>query len=97
MLETKERDRLWEEWVATRPQKVQDVARKFPPWHTYRVKATGQHAQVVSYDEPADGSEVTLKVNVWRPEFPPGEVASELFQRTVFGVHASDLELAFPE
>lgn len=93
-----ERDRLWEEWVATRPPNVQEVARKFPPWNTYLLKKTGQHLQLVSYDEPNDpAAEVTLTVNVWRPEFPPGEVASELFQRTVFGVHASDLELAFPE
>lgn len=73
----------WEAWVASRPEVVQAMARKMPPWNTYRVTSTGQCAQVVAYGE--DG---TVRVNVWRDDGPPG--FEELTFRQVFGMDPND-------
>lgn len=77
----------WMEWVAERPSKVKDVAEKVFPWKLYKLKTSGHFVTLYSIDEPKDGSEPTLKVDVSR------EFNQNLeFERRVFGIRLEDLE-----
>lgn len=72
----------WKAWVATRPPKVQKVAKKYPPWKLFAMPTEiGLHRVYVrSYGE--DG---TVTVNV------TGEYNRVLFGRTVFGIDPTTL------
>jgi hypothetical protein len=78
--------REWSDWLADRPDSVKAAAEKFKPWKLYRLKGSGHRVTLVSFDEPADGSPVTLKV------FVSGEFNAVAFERTVFGIQQDDLE-----
>lgn len=41
----------WQEWLASRPPIVQELAVKLPPDKLYRIKATGQRCRIYSYFE----------------------------------------------
>lgn len=80
---TAEQERLWAEWLASRPARVRTVADQFEPWSLYRMKSTGHRVTVCSFFE---GDPVTLSVNV------TGEFNAIAFERCVVGVDPSDLE-----
>ena len=71
-----ERQAAWEEWVAGRPEPVQVLCRRFPPFRQYWLDPPGQVVRVYSYSE--DG---TLTV----------DVLDVLFPRRVFGIAPEDL------
>lgn len=60
---------------------VRALARRFKPWHLYKIKGTGQWAQIQAF---ATGG--TLTVYAWHPGLP------EAFGHGVFGIKPSDLE-----
>ena len=70
----------WNEWVATRPEIVQDLCRRFPPDRLYRLKSSGHLVTIHSYSE--DG---TMTVNVSR------EFNAVIMDRQVFGISSNDL------
>lgn len=77
-----DRDRLWEEWLAGRPDAVAAAARRVPPWRTYRLKPTGQIAVPLAYAE--DG---TVRAFCWHP------FASRDLGWEVFGLSPNDFEV----
>jgi hypothetical protein len=77
---------LLESWLSDRPEKVREVARKYPPWNVYVNKPTGQKCMIVAYAE--DG---TVRANCWRDEL--GEAFAELTAVQVFGMDPNDFEL----
>ena len=76
-----EQQKAWNEWVASRPEIVQDLCRRFPPYNLYRLKSSGHRVTLYSYSE--DG---TLTVNV------SGEYNAVMFDRQVFGIKPDGLE-----
>lgn len=48
-----------DEWLEDRPQVIQEMARKYPPWHCYRHPPSGPHGHYVIYSYAENGS-VTL-------------------------------------
>ncbi len=85
---TPEQQAEWDAWLATRPESIQSLGRRFFPWIDYRVIATGQRAYLRSFSEPdeqhPDGSITAVCWQEWCPE---------LTARTVFGFSPEDLEL----
>lgn len=75
------------EWYDSRPEIVKAFIEKRPPFGIYRVKQTGQLCQILSIQEPEDGSECTCTVEI-RSQIAP------FLDRNVFGYKADDLELA---
>lgn len=75
----------WKKWLRTRPKRIREVAKKFPPWELYLMKSTGQRVLVIGYDEMKDGS-ICLKV------FVSAEFNFVTFERQVFGVPQEDIE-----
>lgn len=86
---TKEEERVYRDWIASRPEKVKAVAERFDPWSLYRMKSTGHRVTLHSFDENKNGT-ITLKVDV------TGDFNTVLFERRVFGVDPDDLELCDP-
>lgn len=72
---------IWNTWLATRPQSVQDLARRLPPNRLYRLKSSGRRVTIHSYSE--DG---TLTVNI------TGQYNYITFNRRVFGIAPDNLE-----
>ncbi len=71
----------FESWLATRPQDIQDLARRYPPGVLYMMKSSGHRVTIIAYAE--DG---TVRVNVG------DEYNFVAFPREVFGVNPEDLE-----
>lgn len=71
----------FEEWVATRPEKIQSVAKVYPPDKYYCFINSDARYTLYSYDEEEDGT-ISVKLNT---------VDHFLFPRTVFGVSPKDL------
>ena len=78
---SEEQEKAWEDWVSTRPQIIQDLCERFPPYNLYRLKSSGHRVTLYSYSE--DG---TITVNV------SGEYNAVTFDRQVFGIKPEDLE-----
>jgi len=76
-----EQKKEWNEWVTSRPEVIQDLCRRFPPYNLYRLKTTGSRVTLYSYSE--DG---TITVNI------TGEYNALMFDRQVFGIKPEDLE-----
>lgn len=76
-----ELDKEWHDWVATRPQVIQDMATKLPHNLLYRIKSTGQRVCIVSYNE---GGTVRVVVS--------GKYNLVPFETSVFGIYPEDLE-----
>jgi hypothetical protein len=75
----------WDKWVASRPDAVRQVAKKFKPWKLYRMKSTGHRVTIYSLGEHEDGT-VTLTVLV------TGTFNKVVAERRVFGIEPEDLE-----
>jgi hypothetical protein len=71
-----------EQWLAEpeRTDKVREVARRLPPWNTYRLKETGQIANIEAYAE--DG---TVRATCWY-EWAP-------IAHSVFGLDPDSFEI----
>lgn len=80
---TPEQELGWKKWIAERPDKVREVAKRFEPWSLYRMKSTGHRVTIASF---AESDPVTLTVNV------TGEFNAVAFERSVFGISPDDLE-----
>jgi len=70
-----------EEWLATRPLIIRELAAKCPPDRLYRMKSTGQRVTIVAYSEAG-----TVRVNV------TGQFNVVTVERSVSGVSVDDLE-----
>jgi hypothetical protein len=75
--------KLWDDWVASRPPRVREVAERFSPNKKYRIKNTGQPCQLYSFSEPLDGGPITMKVIV-QNRFGPNHL--------VFGLDPNNIE-----
>lgn len=75
----------FEEWLATRPPIIQELARKIPPDKLYRLKTSGHRVFLYSYSE--DGT-CTVIVS--------GQFNLVTFERRVFGIKPEDLEECDP-
>lgn len=73
--------REWNQWLNGRPQVIQDLAARFPPWKLFRLKDSGH--RVVPYSFNEDG---TLTVTVL------GKFNFVAFDRNVFGIDPADLD-----
>ena len=69
------------EWLLTRPQVIQDMAKLIPPGRLYRLHDGGRRVFPYSYNENG-----TLTVVV------SGEYNLVVFERNVFGIKPEDLE-----
>ena len=79
---TPEKERVYQEWLASRPAHVREVAARFRPWILYKM---GDHRVLVySFGEKLDGS-VNLTVNV------SAQYNFVTFERSVFGVDPNEL------
>lgn len=38
---TEEQLKVWDEWVASRPEVIKKLAERFDPWSLYKLKTTG--------------------------------------------------------
>lgn len=74
--------RAFEEWLATRPDSVKELAAKLPPNRLYRFKS-GSKSRVTMYSYCEDGT-VTVTVS--------GDFNLVSFERNVFGVKPDELE-----
>src|SRR5690242_8492171 len=77
---TPEKEAAWQEWIATRPAEIQELAKQFPPYKLFLLKTTKHRCFVVSYAE--DG---TLRVQI------DGRFNLITFSRQVFGINPKDL------
>jgi hypothetical protein len=80
---TPEQEKLWQKWLAERPDNVRKVAEKFDPWSLFRMKSSGHRVYVIGFDV---GDTVTLRVAV------TGAFNRVRFERQVFGIEPDDLE-----
>jgi len=71
----------FDQWVASRPDKVQELIRKLPPDRLYLLKTSGHRVTIYSYNE-----DNTLTVTV------TGKYNMITFARNVFGIKPEDLE-----
>ena len=71
---------VWEEWLAGRPEVIQELARRFRPDRLYRLTSSGHRCYPVSYSENG-----TLTVAV------TGQFNRIPFGRKVFGIKPEDL------
>jgi hypothetical protein len=86
---TADEERLYREWVTTRPAVVRAIAERVDPWSVYRLTATGPRVRVVSI---AESGTVTVDVD--------GTLNAVAFARQVFGIDPQDLvpaDLPAPE
>lgn len=83
---TAEMQAQWDEWLASRPAVIQEMATRAKPNVLYRIKKTDQRVYMHSYNE--DG---TVTVNI-TGEFNPLYKALPVLERRVFGVAIDDLE-----
>ncbi len=75
-------------WYASRSDRVQTVAERFPPWELFRIKSTGQIVHVLAFGKD-EGKPITLRVNVPR-SLNAIHPLQEDYQ--VFGLDPDDLE-----
>lgn len=88
---TPEDVKVYDEWVATRPERIRDVCKRFVPWELYRMKDTGHRVvlhsigQVITEDGHGTG-EIVLTVDVL------GRFNFLAIERRVFGIDPDNLE-----
>lgn len=78
---TAEQRDYWDQWVASRPPVVRELAKKFPADRLYRIKKSGDRGKISAYNE--DGT-ITLAVD--------GTFCWVMFAKNVFGLHPDDIE-----
>src|SRR5690242_16066373 len=71
---------IYNDWMATRPPHIQEVARRFRPWRLYRLATSGCRVTIDGFGE--DG---TVSV------FVSGKYNATPFEHRVFGVDPDDL------
>jgi hypothetical protein len=77
----------YNEWGASRPPAVQELAKRFLPWKLYKLKSSGHRVTIYSIGEPIEaGKTLTFTVNVL------GKYNRVAFERRVFGIPPDDLE-----
>ena len=76
-----DQQRDWDEWLASRPEKIRQLALKFPPNRLFLLKSTNQKVSPVSYNESGT---ITVLVS--------GDFNLVSFERRVFGIAPDDLE-----
>lgn len=74
-------EKMFAEWVATRPDCIKELIAKLPPDRLYLLKSSNHRVTIYSYNE--DG---TVSVSV------SGDYNRVIFERNVFGVKPEDLE-----
>jgi hypothetical protein len=82
---TPEQEAQWQEWLASRPESVREVAKRFEPWSLYRIKTGGQRVTIHGFNVDKEG-QVTLTVCI------TGEFNLISFERQTFGISPDDLE-----
>ena len=75
-------------WLQDRPEVIQTMARKYPPWFHYRLKPTGQHCELYSYSE--DG---TVTVGIIGHDKEMLNQVAQVTRLGVFGIDPNDLEI----
>lgn len=83
-----EQEAALEEWLAGRPQVICDLARLFPPWNAYRIKATGQHGEICSYSENG-----TLSLDIIGHDNALMSKMASVSPTTVFGIGINDIQV----
>lgn len=78
---TSEQRQAWEEWVASRPPVIQDLARRFPHTKLYRLTSTHQRVTIRGYNE--DGTMIVAVT---------GKFNRVIFDRGVYGISPENLE-----
>lgn len=82
------------EWFKSKPPIVRDAICKMPPFKMYKIKDSGKQCCILSYDEPLDGSAVTLKV---MKTGIGGAMASMglgcIDKNIIFGIELDDLDV----
>lgn len=74
---------VYEEWLKSRPVKIQEMVKSHPPYILYQNKFfPNQRVTILSYYEDR-----TVRVAVLKEHNP-----DIIFERTVFGVQLSDLK-----
>jgi hypothetical protein len=76
------------EWLKDKPQSIKDLGGKLKPWVKYRIKATGQHCIIKSYDE---NGTVMVAVTGHDDEFLDMKYLAQPMR--VCGVKSDELEL----
>jgi hypothetical protein len=71
----------WKLWYETRPEVIQQLARRFRPWKLYRLRSSGHRVVLYAFNE-----DNTLTVSVL------GRFNLLKFERRVFGIPPDDLE-----
>jgi hypothetical protein len=88
---TEKQERIWREWVASRPDHIRAVIEKYNlrPDRLYKLKDTNQRVILHSID--GDG---TIKIDVldkYNQHLMNG-IIPKLYERRVFGINPADLE-----
>ena len=78
---SQEQQKTWDDWVATRPEIVQELCGRFPPYNLYLLKNSGHRVTIYSYLENN-----TMTVNV------SNDYNNVAFERRVFGIKPNNLE-----
>lgn len=94
---TAEQVASWNEWVATRPKVIQELAERFGPWTMFRYLPTNHRCYVLGYSEHVNGDGTpappTMMIVI------SGRHNLIDFGRRVFGVKPEDLvecDLPYP-
>ena len=91
----KQEDFYKNDWFKERPDQVKAAFKKYPPFHTYRLKETNQIVFLYSLDEDRNGNVKTCKVNILAMCNPHKFMIDD---RRVFDVKLENLEdLGFTE
>ena len=83
-----EEQQVYDEWVAERPEAVREVILRKPPTRLYRMDS-GHNAFILKYDEPVDGSAISVTVIIAQEHNPHLLL---VFDRHVFGIDPDALE-----
>jgi len=75
------------EWLDGKPEVIKEMAVILKPWNKYRLKQTGQHCSICSYNE--DG---TVTVNVDGHDNDVLGAMNKMVTTQVFGIYPNDLE-----
>ena len=70
----------WEEWIKSKPQVIQDLAKRLPPDRLYLLKSSGHRVELHGYVE--DGTLIVRVLGKWN---------KIMFERNVFGIKPEDL------
>lgn len=89
---TAELQKVWDDFVATRPDAIKKLCERLKPSHLYKHKKTNQLVVINSFTEEDDGR-ITITVTI------PRSLNGRIFPtKSVFGVDPDDLvDAVIPE